>query len=328
MSDPSILVTRPLRHNDAPSVLAVTRADEAMSPIPVVTTLQEVLNEFDEPDHDLDTDTIAFVDPDANIVAFAWSSVRDNPTRERVAHIAGRVHPDWHRSGVGRSIIEWGVARGWARLAAYPDDLPKTLRAYAYQEDVATMAAYTSCGFVPERYFFDMERDLTEAIEATELGEGLSLQPWEPTIDEQARKSHNEAFMDLWGSEPLTQERWKRWISESDSFLADGSFVVRSGDEVIGHSMNFAYREEWDEQGYSSGWIGTLGTRRSWRGRGVASALISASLEHFASTGFDRAALGVDSDNPTGAPRLYLRHGFANVRREVSLSIPISSTKH
>jgi mycothiol synthase len=48
-----------------------------------------------------------------------------------------------------------------------------------------------------------------------------------------------------------------------------------------------------------------LGTRRPWRRRGLAKALLYASFNEIRARGKPRAVLGVDAENPTGATRLY-----------------------
>jgi mycothiol synthase len=62
---------------------------------------------------------------------------------------------------------------------------------------------------------------------------------------------------------------------------------------------------------------GSILTRRPWRGRGVASALIGRNLRLLAERGMTEAALGVDAENPTGALALYERVGFVRDRTEL-----------
>jgi ribosomal protein S18 acetylase RimI-like enzyme len=45
--------------------------------------------------------------------------------------------------------------------------------------------------------------------------------------------------------------------------------------------------------------------------------MIAASLEAFRAAGFTHAALAVDSDNPTGAYRIYERLGYQRMHRSV-----------
>ena len=58
------------------------------------------------------------------------------------------------------------------------------------------------------------------------------------------------------------------------------------------------------------GWIDTVGTRRSERGRGLARALVFAALNALREHGAGSACLIVDSDSPTGAADLYRYLGF------------------
>jgi GNAT superfamily N-acetyltransferase len=61
----------------------------------------------------------------------------------------------------------------------------------------------------------------------------------------------------------------------------------------------------------------------SARGRGVASALIATALRAGAADGCVTAGLDVDSDNVTGALRLYERLGFTTTRTQVSWSLDL-----
>jgi mycothiol synthase len=63
------------------------------------------------------------------------------------------------------------------------------------------------------------------------------------------------------------------------------------------------------------GWVHTIGVRRPWRGRGIGESLLRHSLAAFAARGLTKAGLGVDSENETGATRLYERVGMRVSRR-------------
>jgi mycothiol synthase len=55
--------------------------------------------------------------------------------------------------------------------------------------------------------------------------------------------------------------------------------------------------------------------RRPWRGIGLGRALLVHSLRAFERRGLERAVLGVDSDNPSGAHRLYESVGMVVTAR-------------
>ncbi|MFF0345324.1 GNAT family N-acetyltransferase [Kribbella sp. NPDC004875] len=56
--------------------------------------------------------------------------------------------------------------------------------------------------------------------------------------------------------------------------------------------------------------LGPIGTIPPWRGRGVSSALLASTLTRCSATRPTAITLTVDGESPTGAHRLYLRHGF------------------
>ncbi|EPH45050.1 GNAT family N-acetyltransferase [Streptomyces aurantiacus] len=58
-------------------------------------------------------------------------------------------------------------------------------------------------------------------------------------------------------------------------------------------------------------WIRNLGVRERFRGRGIAGHLLRHAFAVYAARGRDTIGLGVDTENETGALRLYTSHGFA-----------------
>jgi ribosomal protein S18 acetylase RimI-like enzyme len=74
-------------------------------------------------------------------------------------------------------------------------------------------------------------------------------------------------------------------------------------------AMTFA-----DEQtGVTTGHVGTLGTLKEARGRGIGTLLLRTSFAEFHRRGYRRVTLGVDSENGTGAVRLYESVGMTAV---------------
>jgi GNAT superfamily N-acetyltransferase len=65
------------------------------------------------------------------------------------------------------------------------------------------------------------------------------------------------------------------------------------------------------------GWTEFISVRRPWRRRGLARALIARSLRIQKAEGMTESALGVDSQNLSGALRVYEDCGFQVVRRSI-----------
>ncbi len=77
--------------------------------------------------------------------------------------------------------------------------------------------------------------------------------------------------------------------------------------------------------GVKRGWLHSVFTRRAWRKRGLANALITSSLVAIRDRGMDTGILGVDADNPTGALGLYERNGFVVAERSTAWRKPFDS---
>ena len=107
-----------------------------------------------------------------------------------------------------------------------------------------------------------------------------------------------EAFAEHWEYQPQPFEKWwERQVAKPDH---DPSlwFLVRTGEDVVAATRN-------DPERSGGGWIGALGVRPAWRGRGLAKALLLHSFREFHRRGQRRVGLGVDSENATGATKLY-----------------------
>ena len=85
-----------------------------------------------------------------------------------------------------------------------------------------------------------------------------------------------------------------------------------------------AYPQDWGDVVPVEAWINTVGTRRDYRGKGVARWLMAETHRRVvaADEGYERAILGVDSENPTGALALYRSQGYEDVRSVTALNRP------
>ncbi len=108
-----------------------------------------------------------------------------------------------------------------------------------------------------------------------------------------------ESFQDHWEWHGSPFDEWWTLRHDDDHSLW---FLVRDGDEIAAIVRNEA-RE-------AGGYVGLLGVRRPWRGRGLGKALLHRTFAEFWRRGLTRVSLGVDADSPTGATKLYERVGM------------------
>jgi ribosomal protein S18 acetylase RimI-like enzyme len=101
-------------------------------------------------------------------------------------------------------------------------------------------------------------------------------------------------------------EEWSSLEVETTSYDPSLWLLATDGDEAVGALSGVVWGDR--------GWVGELGVRKPWRGRGIASALLQRAFATFAARELPRVMLNVDAANPTGAVRLYERLGMRTVR--------------
>ena len=204
----------------------------------------------------------------------------------------GVVHPHWKGTGLGVQLLERSEAAARRRGAA-------RMHQFTFGADTAAAALMTSHGYHDVRHFFEM------AIEQTEPPPPVDL-PVETVREEDVRAFHtalDEAFQDHWEHHSTPFDEW--WLRHSSNSNLDLSvwFMIRDGDEIAAVTRNEGNRN-------GGGYIGAIGVRRQWRGKGYAKALLLHSFRAFFERGMPRVTLGVDAENPTGATHLYERVGM------------------
>ncbi|MGA7096028.1 MAG: GNAT family N-acetyltransferase [Acidimicrobiia bacterium] len=298
---------RPIELGDVPRLTALINRFESHWQVPIVSTPEQVEDDLTEPFVDLEADSRGLWDGEDLI---GYGLVLHRPSGERLerSHMVGVVHPDRLGEGHGRRILEWQLDRSIESLRKCDPSLPWYVRTAEFDWIEPAHRLYRRFGLEPVRYIKEMLMPLDGRAAAVEPI-GVDIVAWDRSRDEEARKVLNEAFADHWGSTPTDAETFRHRL-ESHGMRLDLSFLAMAGDELVGLCLNASYPEDEATSGRREGWVEVLGVSRGWRGRGVATALISASLDLFAQDGMTHGAIGVDADNPTGAFQLYRRIGF------------------
>lgn len=306
---------RPLGRADVPAVAGLFARTERFDGVPFRTTAEEARDLVEGDSKDPARNTLGGFDDTGELRAQGFVRLSQGDSRVVRAFLDGGVDPQWRRRGVGHGLLAWQVARARQLLETRDRDAPAMIATYVEDGLTDKAAIVTRAGFAPRRYYTDMRRDLTVPIPDVTLRDGLTLVPWTPERDDAVRQAHNEAFAEDWGSAPHTPESWSQGRA---SFAPEWSFVVldRSNDRspVAGYLLSERYEQDWPSLGYSEGYIDVLGVRRPWRGKRVATVLLTAAMRAYAAEGIEYAGLGVDTDNPSGAVGIFAALGFEPTR--------------
>ncbi len=270
-----------------------------------------------EPTRDID---LAVVDGrPVGITDRSWVDTNDG---KREYRINGSVLPEFRRRGVGQTLLERNEQRTRELAATHEIDRPKIFGSWANDRQEGRVALLRANGFEPVRYFFDMTRDLSEPIPDVPMPEGIEVRPVAMDTVRQIWKADTEAFRDHWGGFDDSDERLQGWL-ESPWFDPKMWVIAWDGDEVAGGVVNAIHPEENAAIGVQRGWLHSVFTRRQWRKRGLANALIARSLVLIRERNMDFGVLGVDAENPTGALGLYERNGFKVAERSTAWRKPL-----
>ena len=266
---------------------------------------------------------VTIAEIDRKPVAFASRSWIDTSLDNfREYRIDGGVLPEWRNRGIGSALVAHNIERARALAATHETERPRILGSWTSDRMVHAQAVLQAAGFAPARWFFEMTRDLTLPIPDVDLPEGLEVRDVTEDQIRQIWKADVEAFRDHWGGFDDSEDNYRRFMARPNH---DPSMwvIAWDGDEVAAGVINAIEVEENEQLGVKRGWLHSVFTRREWRKRGLANALIARSLVKIRDRGMDDGILGVDAANPTGALGLYERNGFVVLERSTAWRRPL-----
>ncbi|HSC74202.1 MAG TPA: GNAT family N-acetyltransferase [Gaiellaceae bacterium] len=207
----------------------------------------------------------------------------------------------------GLGISSWLLSRAEERAREVGSVV---VRAGCVAENRAAVPLLEGLGYREARHFFQMRIDFERAPAGPSPPAGIELGPFRRDDARAFHATLDEAFAEEWGWHASTFEEWRRRRLDAPGTDLSLWFVARDGDKLAG-----AVRCETRRDG--GGWIGALGVLEPWRRRGVGRALLLHALVEFHRRGARHVALGVDTENSTGATRLYEGAGMRVVREDV-----------
>ncbi len=279
MSLPDGITSRPLRQEDAALVAELLAEDELHFELPPSITEQDIRSWWLRTDLDQDS---WLLEENGTAIAGGWFDRLDDH-----AFGGGCVRP----GEKGRGLGSWLAATMELHARGLSLDL---IRNVTTAKDTKARALFEARDYHEARRHWVMAIDLDEEPPAPELPDGLALGTFR---EEDARAFHDatkEAFADEWGFHAMAFEQWWEMRKDDDTSLW---FVIRDGSEIAANARCDEMR--------GGGFVGSLAVRKPWRRRGLGRALLLHAFREFRNRGFERASLGVDSENPTGATRLY-----------------------
>lgn len=261
---------------------------------------------------------------DGRVVAVAgqeWADNRDGELRDH--RLWGAVDPAFRRRGIGAALLADNERRARELAVSLPPDRRSVFGSWSALGRPAAKLLERS-GYEVARWFFEMVRPHLDDVPEAALPDGVELRPVTADRHLAIWRANREAFRDHWGGSDESLEAMQRLLGDPATDT-DMWLIAWDGDEVAGGVINAIHPQENAALGVSRGWLHSVFTRRVWRKRGLARALIARSLVLIKERGIAEGILGVDADNPSGAIGLYERIGFTVLERSTAWRRPFDA---
>lgn len=316
------LIFRPFQgESDYPGMVAVFEASKEIDRFDWVITVDDVRREFDHLTNCDPYRDMLVAEIDGRMVAYSrvWWEESDG---DRIYTFIGLLVPAWRRKGIGRAMIRHAERRLREIAREHPAERDKYLQRGVVDSEVGLEALLRNEGYEPVRYGFSMVRPTSQPLPEAPLPEGLQVRPVRDEDLRQIIEASDEAFRDHWGYRPLTENDVQHWMGDR-AFDPSLWQVAWEGDQVAGGVLGYLDPAENEEQARKRGYTECVWVRRPWRRRGLARALLVRSIAMFVDMGMEETALGVDTQNPHGALRLYESVGYRVERRHATYRKPL-----
>jgi len=278
------------------------------------------------------TDMIfAEVDPgdgrDPEVIGYSRGGWRTEGSGERLYSFFVRILPRWRGQGIGRAMQGWMEGRLREIAVGHPPEIEKYFLIFAGQGETSMAAMLEKTGYQPFRYSFEMVRPDLENIPDYPLPDGLEMRLVLPEHYRAIWDADIEAFRDHWGFTEPTEEDYQGWLVDTTTFQPELWQVAWdiATDQVAGQVRTYIDHEQNKLYDRKRGWTEFISVRRPFRRRGLARALIARSLRVQKQAGMNESALGVDSENLSGATRVYEVCGFRVVKRNTIYKKPLGT---
>jgi len=316
------LTLRPARWDDVEAVAKlIYDVCEADGDVTVAATSEDMENTWKTEGFNLDRDAFVVEAQDGRLVGYEEFFHPKNQYHDLDAD--GYVHPKFKGQGIGTTLLRAVEVRAREEMQLAAPDLRVFIRSTIDNKDQLGHEVMKAEGYFSVRYHWRMEIKLQEAPAAVTFPNGIELRPF--VKDEHAVavwEADNEAFRDHWGYVPGTEVRYQAWLKQQD-FDPALYKVAWYGDQVAGAVQNFVNKQENEEYNRKRGYTEGIFVRRPWRKRGLARSLIVQSMKMFKEMGMTETALGVDTENLSGALRVYESCGYRQVKKSITLRKPL-----
>jgi len=311
---PGLIYRRFEGESDYPKMVAVLAGCKEFDQIERAETLEDIQFSYSHLVNSDPFQDMVFAEYHSQVLGYNRVNWRRETDGNHIYQHFGFLIPAWRRKGIGLAMMREAERRIREIASSHPDYEKKYFESFVADTEVGAEALLKSERYVPIRHEFSMVRPDLENIPDCPLPGGLEIRPVREQDLVAVRDASAEAFRDHWGysedMEPTIQQ-----LKDDPNYDPTLWRVAWDGDQVAGMVLGFVNHKENVAYQRKRGYTENICTRKPWRRKGLAHALIAESLRELKRRGYLEAALGVDSENLSGALGIYESMGFQVVKR-------------
>jgi len=310
---------------DFPTIVEVSNRSMDADGDAFVFTMNDVRSEYGTPINFDPREDVMIVELDGKPVGVSSVRWKQKPDGIRLYEHHAHLVPEARLPGLRRSMFLWDEQRLREIAAGHDTPDKKMLEVWTKAEMNDWRKLVAANGYTDDWHMFEMKRPDLDDIPDHRLPPGIEIRPVTKENFSAVFEGAREAFRD---ERSYTEERWGeeayRRTLENPQLRLDLWQVAWAGEQVVGGVAVIISEEENAAFNRKRGWTEAVFVRRPWRKQGVARALLASSLRALKEAGMEEAALGVDTDNPSGALRVYKQIGYVEAYEFIFARKPLA----
>ena len=258
---------------------------------------------------------IVFAEMDGAAIGYAELRWEASDSDQKYYRLDVHLLPQWRGKGIREAMFRSCEER-LAEISSFSrSPARKYILVWAFDGQNEWRDILLSAGYLSSWHLLEMVRVDLGAVKDVPAPPGLDLRPARPEDYPGIWSLFRECFAgEQWSSEAQWDEQefeeWKR----SKNFMPALWKIARQGEDVVGVVENYVDEDECRAHGKKVGHSHRVCVREDWRRKGLATYLITHSLNLFRDMGMDEVTLDTEVENKSRAMRVYMGVGFT-VRR-------------
>ena len=287
MTLPTGFTARHPSPSEAAAVLEVVNASEVATLGAPLFDVSDIESDWASPALDVGRDVIVVEAGDRMV---AWAQVyRDRSNAD--------VHPDFTGRGLGGALLDWMEQRMLERAAP---GARVSLGQPVADNDTAGTELFRTRGYEPQWTSWVLRLPPGAELPTLAMGPKVQIRPFAADEEHAVYTVIDDAFAEWEERSSRSFADWQAETTARHDFDPTLLYVATVDGELVGACVGMQYPTE--------GWVEQVAVRPSHRGRGLATALLAATLGELRARG--EQAMGLATDSRTGALDLYLRIGM------------------